>query len=84
MGPGRKPRRPVFSERGSYRENHRSASALCGRIDKSGEIDFLFTVVGKTKGILFIESILEFPIQTSEDWFPCLLKYIMTHLSESV
>ena len=60
---------PVRPHIGLYRENHRSASALCGRIDKSGEIDFLFTVVGKTKGILFIEPKLEFPIQTSEDWF---------------
>ena len=35
-----------------------------------GAIDFLFVVVGKTKGILFIELKLEFPIKTRSNSFP--------------
>ena len=35
-----------------------------------GAIDFLFIVVGKTKGILFIELKLEFPIKTRSNSFP--------------
>ena len=39
-------------------------------LGKSGAIDFLFLVVGKTKGILFIDRKLVFPIQTTDDWLP--------------
>ena len=39
-------------------------------LGKSGAIDFLFTVVGKTKGILVIDRKLVFPIQTTDDWLP--------------
>ena len=55
---------------GLYREIHMSASAMCGSIDKSGAIDFLFIVVGKTKGILIIDRKLVFPIQTTDGWLP--------------
>ena len=39
-------------------------------LGKSGAIDFLFLVVGKTKGILFIGRKLVFPIKTCSNSFP--------------
>ena len=51
-------------------------------LGKSGAIDFLFLVVGKTKGILFIDRKLVFPIQTTDDWLPGCHNCLMADSSQ--